>query len=188
MFHKIGRVLSRAIDAVAVVAGVLVVLMMIQVAIDVVARYVFGRPLPATTVFISQYYMLFVVFLAQALPERTNSHIAVEIVTERLPLRVQYHLASWTHLLCALLYAAIAYASWTEAVNKFQMGASVMEGGMTLPIWPGYFPVPIGCGLMALVLFYRFASYLTGWSSGLGETPVAGAFPGAKQPVNESAS
>ncbi len=179
MFYGIGRLLSRAIDIVSLVAGALITLMMVQVTVDVVARYVFGRPLPATTVFISEYYMLFVVFLAQALPERTNNHISVEIVTERLAPRVQYHLASWVHLLGALVYAAIAGASWTEAMMKFQSGASVIESGITVPIWPGYFPVPIGCGLMALVLFYRFIVYVTGWKSGLGETPV----PGAAQAV-----
>ncbi len=175
MFYGIGRLLSRAIDLVALIAGALIVVMMVQVAVDVVARYVFGRPLPATTVFISQYYMLFVVFLAQALPERTNHHIGVEIVTERLPLRLQYHLASWVHLVCAAIYAAMAYASWGEAMNKLRSSAAVIESGVTVPIWPGYFPVPIGCGLMALVLLYRFAVYVTGWKSGLGETPVAGA-------------
>lgn len=175
MFYSLGRFLSRCIDIVALIAGTLVVLMMVQVAVDVVARYIFGRPLPATTVFIAQYYMLFVIFLALALPERTNSHISVEIVTERLPLRVQYHLASWVHLLCAVIYAVMAQASWHEALNKFKMNATVIESGITVPIWPGYFVVPIGCALMAVVLLYRFIVYLTGWRSGLGETPVAGA-------------
>lgn len=177
MVYFFGRFLSRCIDIVGLIAGGLVVLMMVQVAVDVFARYVVGRPLPATTVFIAQYYMLFVVFLALALPERTNSHISVEIVTERLPARVQYHLASWTHLLCAVIYAIMADASWAEAMNKFRMNATVIESGIAVPIWPGYFVVPIGCGLMAIVLLYRFIIYLTGWKSGLGETPVPGAVP-----------
>ena len=180
MVYRFGRFLSRCIDIATLIAGALVALMMVQVAVDVVARYVVGRPLPATTVFIAQYYMLFVVFLALALPERTNSHISVEIVTERLPLRAQYHLASWVHLFCAVIYAIMAHASWGEAVNKFRSSATVIESGIAVPIWPGYFVVPIGCALMAIVLLYRFIIYLTGWKSGLGETPLPGALPPEK--------
>lgn len=175
MVYRIGRLLSRCIDLAALIAGTLIVVMMVQVAVDVVARYWFGRPLPATTVFISQYYMLFVVFLALALPERTNAHIGVELVTERMPKRVQYHLASWVHLFCAVIYAFMAHASWPEALNKLASNASVIESGMRVSIWPGYFVVPVGCALMAIVLLYRFIIYMTGWSSGLGETPVPGA-------------
>lgn len=177
MFYLFGRFLSRCIDIVSLIAGTLVVVMMVQVAVDVVARYIIGRPLPATTVFIAQYYMLFVVFLALALPERTNSHISVELVTERLPARLQYHLASWVHLLCAVIFWIMAQASWGDAMGKFRSNATVIEGGIAVPIWPGYFVVPIGCALMAIVLLYRFIVYLTGWRSGLGETPVTGAIP-----------
>jgi TRAP-type C4-dicarboxylate transport system permease small subunit len=175
MVYRLGRLLSRCIDIASLIAGTLIVVMMVQVAVDVVARSLLGRPLPATTVFISQYYMLFVVFLALALPERTNAHIGVELVTERMPKRVQYHLASWVHLFCAIIYAFMAKASWPEALKKLDTNASVIESGINVPIWPGYFIVPIGCGLMAIVLLYRFIIYLTGWKSGLGETPVPGA-------------
>ena len=175
MVYGLGRFLSRCIDVVAIVAGILVAVMMVQVAADVVARYVFHRPLPGTAIFISQYYMLFVVFLPLALPERTNSHISVEIVTEHLPKKLQYHMASWVHLFCAFIYGALAWASWGEAIAKYNSGARLIESGISLAIWPGYFVVPVGCALMAVVLLYRFVIYITGWKSGLGETPVTGA-------------
>jgi TRAP-type C4-dicarboxylate transport system permease small subunit len=175
MTYRLGRLLSRCIDIIAIIAGLLIAVMMVQVAVDVVARYIFNRPLPGTAIFISQYYMLVVVFLPLALPERTNSHISVEIVTEHLPRWMQYHMASWIHLYSALIYGALAWASWGEAVAKFGSNARLIESGVSLPIWPGYFFVPIGCALMAVVLLYRFIIYLTGWNSGLGETPVTGA-------------
>jgi hypothetical protein len=89
MFYAIGRLLLHVTNATALIAGVMVCLMMVQVSIDVVARYIFSAPLPATIVFVSHYYMLFVVFLPLAVPARIDRHISVEIVTERFPAVVQ---------------------------------------------------------------------------------------------------
>lgn len=175
MFYALGRLLFHATNATALIAGILVTVMMLQITVDVVGRYILNAPLPATLTFVSQYYMLFIVFLPLALPERTNSHISVEIVTEKLPSSVQYHLANWVHLFSAAVYAAIGWAAWGEALAKLQTGATVIESGRAIPIWPGYFVLPAGCLLMMIVLLYRFLVYLTGKRSGLGESPVPGA-------------
>lgn len=175
MFHLLGRWLFHATNATALIAGAMICIMMLQVTADVVGRYLFNAPLPATIVFVSHYYMLFVVFLPLAMPERTNGHISVEIVTERLPRRVQYHLASCLHLLGSLIYGAIAWASLGEAMSKFATSARLIEGGFAILIWPSYFLVPIGSALIAIVLLYRFLAYALRLESGLGETPVSGA-------------
>jgi TRAP-type C4-dicarboxylate transport system permease small subunit len=174
MTYRLGRILFYSTNYVSVLAGILVALMMLQISADVIARYIFGAPLPATLIFVSHYYMLAVIFLPQALPERTNSHISVEIITELLPARIQHHLASWIHLLCAVVYGMISWASWGEAVAKFRTKATIIENALVVPIWPGYFIIPIGCALMCAVLIYRFLTYATGARSGLGETPVTG--------------
>ena len=36
-------------------------------------------------------------------------------------------------------------------------------------IWPSYYLLPIGTGLMTAVLIYRWIIYITGAKSGLGE-------------------
>lgn len=167
MTFLFGRFLSRLIDIAALIAGVLVALMMIQVSADVIGRYFLNSPLPATIIFVSQYYMLFIVFLPLALPERTSGHISVEIVTEHLPKRVQYHLANWVSLLSAMVYAAIGWAAWGEAILKLNKDARIIESGVSIPIWPGYFVLPVGCLLITIVLLYKFFIYLTGWPNGL---------------------
>lgn len=167
MFRAIGRLLHRLTDATALLAGITVCIMMLQVTVDVVGRYVFNSPLPATIAFVSHYYMLFVVFLPLALPERTDGHIAVEIVTERLAPAVQRHLRSWFYLVGGIIYAVMARASWLEAMSKFDTSAKVIENNLPVPIWPGYFILPVGCGLITVVLFYKFAAYLFRLPNGL---------------------
>lgn len=167
MFHAFGRLLHHVITFTAIVAGLMICMMMLQVSIDVIGRYGFNAPLPATIVFVSHYYMLFVVFLPLAVPERTDSHISVEIVTEHFPRAVQRHLRSWLYLVGAAIYLAMARASLLEAMAKYGSSARLIESNLAVLIWPGYFILPVGCGLIALVLAYKFVAYLTGLPSGL---------------------
>lgn len=172
MFHALGRLLHRATNVTALIAGVMICLMMVQVSVDVIGRYIFNAPLPATIVFVSHYYMLFVVFLPLALPERDDKHISVEIVTEKLPVSVQRHLRSWLYLAGCAVYVAMARASWLEAMTKYASSARLIESNLPVLIWPGYFILPVGCGLIAIVLLYKFLAYATGLPSGLDGSPA----------------
>ncbi len=152
----IKRALQFCTDAATLLAGIAVAIMMTQVTVDAVMRYVFNSPLPGTIAFVSHYYMLIVVFLPLAAPEWKSGHISVDIVTSQFPDAVNRHLARWTHLYGAAIYAAITYASWGEAVSKFRTSAKVIDSNLSILIWPGYFVLPIGCGLMTAVLLFRF--------------------------------
>lgn len=158
----IRRALQLCTDAATLLAGIAVAVMMVQVSVDALMRYVFNSPLPGTIAFVSHYYMLIVVFLPLAAPEWKAGHISVDIVTNQLPAAVNRHLARWTHLYGAAIYAAIAYASWGEAAAKFRTSAKVIDSNLSILIWPGYFVLPIGCGLMTAVLLFKFAESWSG--------------------------
>jgi TRAP-type C4-dicarboxylate transport system permease small subunit len=162
----IKRTLQLCTNAMTLFAGIAVAIMMVQVTVDAVLRYVFNSPLQGTITFVSHYYMLFVVFLPLAAPEWKSGHIAVDIVTNQFPDWLNKHLARWTNVYGAVIYAAITYASWGEALSKFNTSAKVIDSNLSIPIWPGYFVLPIGCGLMTLVLLFKFAE---SWS----RTPAA---------------
>jgi TRAP-type C4-dicarboxylate transport system permease small subunit len=140
----IKRALQFCTDAATLLAGIAVAIMMVQVTIDALMRYVFNSPLPGTIAFVSHYYMLIVVFLPLAAPEWKSGHISVDIVTNQFSDAVNRHLARWTHFYGAAIYAAITYASWGEAVSKFRTSAKVIDSNLSILIWPGYFVLPIG--------------------------------------------
>jgi TRAP-type C4-dicarboxylate transport system permease small subunit len=165
----IGRLLGRSIDVASFVACIAVILMMTQITVDVAGKYLFNVPIPATIV--SNYYMVVVAFLPLALAERRNEHISVELVTELLPRRTQRHLHSWVCLYSAIVLAFLAYAGWSEATTKHAIRAFIIEQGQRIPVWPSYYLLPIGCGLMSLMLLYRFLAYLFGTRSDLIEEP-----------------
>jgi TRAP-type C4-dicarboxylate transport system permease small subunit len=165
--HRIGKLLSRLIGFVTVLSGLAIALMMIHITADVISRYVFNYPLPGTISIVSNFYMVLAAFLPLAFAEQKSAHISVEVLTERFPGTVQRHLAGWLLLVSAVVFAVVTARGWGEALAKLAINASVVQGDDTIPIWPSYFFIPVGCGLMTLVCAYKFVVYLTGARSGL---------------------
>jgi len=158
----VDRWLGRAVNLTSVVGSIAVGLMMLHITVDVVGKFVFFAPVPATITMVSSYYMVVVAFLPLALAERRNAHISVEVLTELFPPRLQYHINGLTCVLSGLVFGLLAYRGFNDAYNKHDMGSFIMEQGTKVLIWPGHYLLPIGASLMVLVLAFKFVSYLTG--------------------------
>lgn len=165
--QALGKLLSRVIDGMTVISGLAIALMMIHITLDVVLRNFFNYPLPGTITVVSYYYMAIAAFMPLAFTEQKSAHISVEVVTELMPKSVQRHLAGWMLLFSAVVFALMTLRSWQEAMNKYGIKASVVQGEDSLAVWPTYFLLPVGCFLMFLVVVYKFIVYLTGQESGL---------------------
>ncbi len=163
----LGRGVARLSRAAIILGGVAIALMMVHVTADVVMRYVFNRPLPGTLTVVTYYYMILATFLPLAFAERRRAHISVEVVTEMLPSHVRHHLQAWMLLPTALVMGIFAWRSFDAAVAAWDLGASQVQGANRIPVWPAYFALPLGIGLMAVVLLLRFGSYLSGRPDGL---------------------
>ncbi|MDA7416014.1 TRAP transporter small permease [Xenophilus arseniciresistens] len=164
---RLGRLLSRFIDVLTVIAGLSIAFMMLHITADVVARVVFQSPLPGTMSLVSYYYMAVAAFMPLAFAEQKSAHISVEVLTERLPATVQKHLAGWLLLISAASFLALTVRTWGEAMTKWEIKASVVQGLDSIPVWPTYFVLPVGCALMFLVVVYKFLVYVSGAESGL---------------------
>ena len=57
-----------------------------------------------------------------------------------------------------------------EAGRKYSVGTFSYEQGHKILTWPTYYIVPLGTGLLTLVLFYKLACYFTGYRD---DTPPA---------------
>lgn len=163
----IGNLISRVVAGASGIAGILVLLLVLHVSADVAMRYVFERPLDATILYVSAYYMVAIAFLPLGLAEEKNSHIAVELLAENFPDKVQSVLAAAALLVTAIVTGAVALRTGQEALAKFATGSYSIEAGGKIITWPPYFFLPIGFGLMALVAFWKLIARLTGQDSGL---------------------
>lgn len=158
----VDRWLGRAINLTSIIGTIAVGLMMVHIAVDVVGKFVFSAPVPATITMVSSYYMVVVAFLPLALAERRNAHISVEVLTELFPPRVQHHINGLTYVLSGIVFGLLAYRGFNDAYNKLDMGSFIMEQGTKVLIWPGHYLLPVGASLMVLVLAFKFISYITG--------------------------
>jgi TRAP-type C4-dicarboxylate transport system permease small subunit len=156
------RILDTATNLTAVIACLCILFMMGHVTLDVVMRAFFNRPLTGTFTFVAHYYMVFLVCLPLAFVERFDGHISVEVLTNRFSDRVRHHLFGWTFPVTATIFAVIAYATWLEASAKFSIRTFMIENNMAIPIWFGYFALPVGYGLLSLYLVLKFVGYLAG--------------------------
>ncbi|MBF5058050.1 tripartite AtP-independent periplasmic transporter subunit DctQ [Alcanivorax sp. 521-1] len=163
----IGTLLAGITNFVSVLGGLAIALMMFHVAFDVIGRYLFNTPLPGTITIVSYYYMSIAAFIPLAFAEQKDAHISVDVVTERLPPWIRNNLERLA-LLCSLaVFSLLAARSFVEAQGKYRMSASVVQGDADISIWFTYYMLPVGSGLMALIVLYKLVSSVFGLESAL---------------------
>ena len=79
-------------NALALVGGVAIILLMLHVVADVMGRELFRFPLEGTLEIVSFYYMVAVTFFPLAYVCHNEGHISVELFTKNLPRRGNHRL------------------------------------------------------------------------------------------------
>lgn len=163
--HLIVKFIDRMALFLGFLAGIAVVLMMLQITSDVVLRSLFNAPIPATLTLVSSYYMPLITFLPLAFVERLDQHISADVITQFIPVGGQKHLFGWIFLLCFAVCAFLTYATWVEAVDKYEIGAFALERGRRIITWPVRFAAPISYGFLAFIFLVKFIAYLIGYGN-----------------------
>jgi TRAP-type C4-dicarboxylate transport system permease small subunit len=157
--------LSRLNSGLMGIAGLVCLAMTIHISVDVVAKYLFKWPVPLTYEIVSVYYMVALVFLPLAFTEQKDRHISVELVVDRLPVRVRWFFNSFAEMLAAIFLAILAWRTAIDAWGKFVVSESTV-GSVSMPAWPSYFFLPVGCGAaaaaFALKSLHGFRAHSTG--------------------------
>lgn len=135
-----------------VLGGIALLAMMVHVTADVVGKFVFRRPVPATLEMVSNYYMVAVVFLPLAAVERRQGNIHVELIYAHLPRVLKRILDIATYCLFSWFLWLLVTSTWKVAMKKYAVGEFIM-GTYSIEIWQTRFLVPVGAGLaLALVV------------------------------------
>jgi TRAP-type C4-dicarboxylate transport system permease small subunit len=147
--------------------GCAVILMMLHVCADVVGKNIFGRPMTGTITIVSNYYMPIVTFVPLILVQHYNQHISVDVIFNRFPTALQFHINAWIYVFSAFIFGLLAYYGWIEASVKYRSGTFLIEAGKRVPTWPGYFFPPIGYGMISIYLLVQFLEYLVNGAKSL---------------------
>ncbi len=160
---KLSDRVIRGIDStILAVASVALVLMMLHITVDVLCSLLLNEPIAVTSAFVIKYYMIAVAFLPLASGEFRGAHISVDLFVNHLPAAPRRWL-NWVVLaLCVALYALLAIQAWQLAMEKLAVKAFILEQTTQLIIWPSFFIVPVGFGLIALLLALKLWCLLIG--------------------------
>lgn len=127
------RPLSALVRIGIVVASVAALVMMALGAGDALATF-FSRPVPGALEF-AELLMVLVVFLALPDAEANRKHIAIDIVSRRLPQLLSRPVAVFSGLLTLGFYGAMAWQAWRLFAYSWSVG-EFTAGLVKFPVYP----------------------------------------------------
>ena len=140
----------------AYIAGIFIVLLMVQVVFDVVGREVFGVPIDGTLEIVSFYYMVGVTFLPLAYVSHEEGHIMVELFTQKLSRSRLAGLEAVIGIICFIFVVVLFIQTWDAALDSYDTGEMWETSDDLITIWPSRFALPIGVFMMGIYMVYRF--------------------------------
>lgn len=159
VFKKLDYLIDRASHILLILSGVLVLIMAWVVSYGVVKRYAFHAPDPYTYE-ISTMFLLFCGVLAVAAVEKLERHVRNDILAVRFPEGMKLIVLKIIFPFLALLFCLLlTWKSVTNALYALQIG-QVSSSPWAVPLAPIKFVIPVGYGLLCLVLFGKFCQGL----------------------------
>lgn len=142
---------TRLIErGVTVFAGIGLIALTAIFCADVLARYILNKPIDGVFEMATTLFLPMVVFLGMALSVRTDTHVRMSVLIDRLPAAGQRIFRGFGNLIGGLLWAAIALVMGDKALASM-IANEVSTVSFALPIFWGYAIVALGSALMAFV-------------------------------------
>lgn len=121
------------------------------IVINAVYRYTLGGGFPLITE-TTRFVLMVVVFLGLAGTHLAGGHVQVELLKTRAGPRLSRAMNGFLVPVVSLFFLAlIFYAGWTSTMSMFQYGTTAPSRPAVL-LWPFMAVVPLGAGLLMLVL------------------------------------
>jgi TRAP-type C4-dicarboxylate transport system permease small subunit len=158
MNNTFGGLLRILCNALNVIAGVALTVMMLLTVVDVLLR-AGGFPFVGTFEIVS---LLMGIVISFGIPQVSldKGHVYMEFLVERLSLRNRNLMNTFTRILCIILFACIAY-------NMIKIGARFHASGevsptIKIPFYPLPYAVSVCCFLECFVFFSEIVTIWRG--------------------------
>ena len=145
--RKIEKVLTAISWIVAMVITVLIVA-------DVVLRFVFNKPLPATWE-ISEVSMPWIVFLPFAFTLTLDAHVKVSLIKDRVSPKTRWIFSLFGNIVSCAFLCMVTYYSGKRFWESFIINEEILAA-IWIPWWIGKVAMPIGLGFLALRFLLQF--------------------------------
>lgn len=160
-----GRYFQKLYDYCGALAGGLILCICVLISAQIVLN-AFGRVSPGTLpstipsyANFSGYMLAGATFLALAHTLRSGGHIRVNLITSRLPIRVQFVVEGVSLIIAAAL---IGYATWFmgNLVLESVHYGDVSTGIVPIPLWIPQAAATFGLGLLLVAIVHTFVDLL----------------------------
>jgi TRAP-type C4-dicarboxylate transport system permease small subunit len=146
--EKLIRALTKNMSHVAALA---IISMMCLTCADIVLRF-FGHPIAGTYEIVG-FLATFTISFSLAHTSMEKGHIAVEILFQRLPFRVQYILEGVVEVLSLFVFII---ATWQCAVYGFDLKNNQdVSATLAIPVYPVVLGIALGCASLCLVITFN---------------------------------
>lgn len=139
----LSNTIRKIAQALALIAGVSLILIMLQTVSDIGMSRLFNKPIEGNIEIISGYHMVFVVFLPLAFVELRHEHINADLFVRTFPKGLQRVVYIFGAVVSLIFFSILIYQTWLDAVESWKISEVVM-GSIYVPIWPAKFSLPIG--------------------------------------------
>ncbi len=167
ILRRFNNLIDQISTKVAAGASYFLILMMVVVAFEVLARYVFNRP-TEWAMEITEFILLLIAVLGGAYTLRTGGHVNVDIVYGRFTLRTRAIISLFTSLLVFLFLGILLW----KTADMFLTSLRLDEHSPSLfapPLYPIKALLPIGVCLILLQSIVRFIRYFITAVTGIEE-------------------
>jgi TRAP-type C4-dicarboxylate transport system permease small subunit len=140
--------MRKFIYYVGMFAGTVLLGILALMSAEVFSRYLFNRPILGT-VEISSYLLVIFCFTGIAFTQSQHGHINIELLTLKLPARLQRILRVVTLILSLTVFAVITWQMVIAFWKSWEM-QEVRWGALPLPVWPVKLVIAFGSFTLCL--------------------------------------
>ncbi|MGD9116687.1 MAG: TRAP transporter small permease [Dehalococcoidia bacterium] len=153
----LGSLLDRTTRMSWIFSGALIVLLAFVTGYGVVMRYIFKNPDPYAYE-ISYIIMLACVMFTIAQTQRLRRHLRIDIFDRYMPEKMRDAIINVISPLVGLIICVpLVWKSWEQAM--FAVKSSQTTATTGIPVAPMMFTIPVGVGLLCLVLIAQVVRY-----------------------------
>ena len=158
--ETLNNVIRRIAAACGIAGEVTVCLLMLLVTAEIVARHVFGSPIPGQ-VEMAVLSLTVIVYLGLAHAQSQRDHIRVEVFICRFEGRKREAFEALALLICLVPTIFMLCATTKQAYISVR-GHEFVTGIISFPVWPSRCIVSLGLALLAFVLVVQICNHLLG--------------------------
>lgn len=152
------KVLSRITYRVTNLGVIVLMAMVLLVVTDIIRRRAFNSPFPFTLEVV-ELMLIVVVFFAVAYTASQRSHVSIDLVVSKFPLKAQTILDIVMHIISIGLFSFLCWRMVAHGMYLWRLHWST--GVLEIPRYPLAFVVSFGSALLALVLLARLLKLIT---------------------------